>query len=254
MGLIKTPAEQESMRQGGKILAEILKELKQMIVPSLNVWSLEERFLDYCKKNQVEPACKGYTTAELPPFPAGLCISINKEAVHCYPKQQEKLRAGDTIAVDTVIKYQGLHVDSAFTAGVGQISELDRRFLETAQMASNSAIKQAYAGNHIEDIGYIMQNIMELAGFNVLYDFVGHGIGTKMHESPDIPCFGRKGHGIELKEGMTLAIEALVCQGDPEIYYPNRRDWQTEMADGMKFAIFEHTVLIGTEQPEVLTA
>lgn len=253
MGLIKTQEQINKMREGGKILGKILKEIRKIIKPGIKVMDLEKTFIKLCNEYKVEPACKGYIVGNLPPFPAGLCISINKEAVHCYPKQNELLREGDTIAVDTVIKFKGMHVDSAFTVGVGIISELDRRFLETAQMAANSATKQAVAGNKLEDIGYNMQNIMELAGFNVLYDFVGHGIGEHMHESPDIPCYGRKGHGIELKENMTLAIEALVCQGNPEIYYPERRDWQTEMADGKKFAIFEHTILVKPGQPEILT-
>lgn len=249
----KTESQIKTMKEGGKILFDILMELKSMLKIGTEVMSLENKFIELCKKNNVIPGCKGYRAAYFPPFRYGLCLSINDEAVHCYPKDNVYLHSGDTIAIDTVIKYKDLFVDSAFTEGIGDISTIDRKFLETAKYAHNSAIKKAVAGNHIGAIGNQMESIMRLAGFNVLYDFVGHGIGKEMHEEPDIPCFGDTNSGPILREGMTLAIEALVCQGDSEILYPIRGDWETKMADHKKFAIFEHTVAVTKNEPLILT-
>jgi methionyl aminopeptidase len=241
------------MQDGGKILADILADLKSRLKIGTEVMSLENRFIELCKINNVIPGCKGYRAAFFPPFKFGLCLSINDESVHCYPKDDVYLRSGDLIAIDTVIKHKGLFVDSAFTEGIGDISVIDRKFLETAKYAHNSAVSKAIAGNHIGAIGHQMESIMNLSGFNVLYDFVGHGIGENMHEEPDVPCFGEVNNGPILKEGMTIAIEALVCQGDPEISYPIRGDWETKMADGKKFAIFEHTIAITKDAPIILT-
>lgn len=243
----------ESMRTGGKLLHEMLKTIKSMIKPGIDVYDLEEKFIEMCAKENAYPACKGYRVAGLPPFPTGLCIGINSESVHCYPKKGEILKEGDIISVDTVIKYQDYHVDSAFTMGIGEISSEKQRFIDTARLASKQAINQAITGGHIGDIGFAMNSIMNIAGFSVLTDFVGHGIGEKMHQAPDVPCFGRKGQGMKLEEGMTLAIEALCAQGEGDVEYVNPRDWQTRMADGMNFAIFEHTVIVTKNGPEILT-
>jgi len=253
MVTIKTSKQIKIMETGGKILADMMAQLRTMLKIGLDVMQLENKFIELCRKYDVIPGCKGYKASFLPPFRYGLCISINEESVHCYPKEGFYLRSGDTIAIDTVIKYEDLFVDSAFTEGIGDISISDRKFLETSRYAHNSAIKQAITGNKVGAISNQMESIMQLAGFNVLYDFVGHGIGKEMHEEPDIPCFGNRNTGPELKEGMTLAIEALFCQGDPEVIYPIRGDWETRMADGKKFSIFEHTVAITEGEPLILT-
>lgn len=199
----------EIMQAGGKILANMLAKLRSMIKPGLDVYDLEIAFIDMCSKANAYPACKGYRVAGLPAFPTGLCIGVNSESVHCYPKKGEILKEGDIVAVDTVIKYQGYHVDSAITVAVGEVSQENQRFINTAKLAANSAFKEAIVGNHIGDIGYAMSSIMRIAGYNVLVDFVGHGIGEKMHQYPDIPCYGKKGQGLKLEDGMTLAIEEI---------------------------------------------
>jgi len=253
MNLIKTKTQILTMQEGGKILRSILKKLKAMIKPGLKTMDLEIEFLRLCEEAKVVPSCKNYQTHGLPPFPTGLCISINDQAVHCYPQKGQILKEGDSIAVDTVIAFKGMHVDSAFSAVAGESDSETERFLEVTKMASSAGIKQAIAGNYVGDISYAIQTIMQLAGFNVLRDFVGHGIGTSMHELPDIPCYGKKGQGMKLQTGMTLAIETLACQGDPDIDYPGPDAWQTRMADGKKFAIFEHTVLVTDKEPIILT-
>lgn len=248
-----TTAKIEAMRAGGKLLKSMLDKIKSRIEPGIDVYELETLFLKLCRESDSIPACKGYRALDLPPFPAGLCIGINSESVHCYPKPGEILQEGDLISVDTVIKYQGWHVDSAFTTGVGKISELDSKFLEAARMADNNAIKEAIDGNHIGDIGYVMEQTMKSSGFDVLSDFIGHGIGSEMHEDPEIPCSGHRGRGPKIKTGQTLAIEALTCQGAPEVNSVRENDWQTRMQDQKKFAIFEHTVLVTDHGPEILT-
>lgn len=253
MGNAKTIEQVNIMHDGGRILADILKDLRSMLKVGLDVMELEERFIKLCKDNNVTPSCKGYQTSNLPPFPTGLCISINDQAVHCYPEKGIILRNGDTIAIDTVIKHKDLHTDSAFTAIVGEADEKTERFLAITQMASMAGIKEAKVGNHIGDISYAIETIMQLAGFDVLRDFVGHGIGSKMHEPPDIPCYGKKGQGTLIEKGMTLAIETLACEGHPEIDYPGPNAWQTRMEDGKRFAIFEHTIAVIDNGPLILT-
>lgn len=253
MNYIKSKEEIEAMKEGGKILAFMMKDLKNMVRPGIDTMDLEDRFIKLCNEYKAIPACKNYRSYNLPPFPTGLCLSINDESVHCFPEKGRILKKGDIVAIDTVIKYKGMHADSALTVPVGEVSKDVNRFLASAQMAEAAAIKAARAGNHIGDIGYAMQTVMNLSGFEVLRDFVGHGIGSSMHEQPDIPCFGKKGQGMELKPGMTLAIEALTCMGDYEIDYPSSNPWKTKMADGKNFCIFEHTILVTESDPIILT-
>lgn len=241
-----------AMKEGGKILSSILNSLKSKIKVGLDIYDLEIEFLNLCEKYNAIPACKGYVAGHLPPFPTGLCIGINDEAVHGYPIKGRILKNGDLISVDTCIKYKGYHTDSAFTIGVGEISKENERFLNTAQLASTMAIKEAISGNRIGDISHVMESIMKMAGYDVLYDYVGHGIGENMHQAPDIPCFGDKGKGEKLKKGMTIAIEALCAQGIGDVESINKNDWPTRLVDGKNFAIFEHTVLIDNE-PIILT-
>jgi methionyl aminopeptidase len=253
MNLIKSESQIDAMQQGGVILRKMLQKLKTMIKPGLKTMDLEIEFINMCEQYKVVPSCKNYRTHGLPPFPTGLCISINNQAVHCYPEQGQIIKSGDSIAIDTVIAFKGMHVDSAFTMVAGTADSEIARFIEVTKMASSAGIKQAIAGNHVGDISYAIQTVMQLAGFDVLRDFVGHGIGTDMHELPDIPCYGKKGQGMKLEPGMTLAIETLACQGEPDIDYPGPDAWQTKMADGKNFAIFEHTVLVTKKDPIIIT-
>lgn len=241
------------MKEGGKILADMLEDLKSRIKPGLDIWELETTFRLICKEKNAIPACMGYRAASYPHFPTGLCIGINHQCVHCYPEPGIILKEGDIVTVDAVIKYKGFHVDSAFTKGVGKISDEKQRLVNTSKLALETAINQARPGNTIGHLGNAMQTIAEMSGFNVLRDFTGHSIGRNMHESPYIPCFGEKGAGQKLVPGMTLAIEALICSGAPEVVHPVPNDWQTQMADGKDFAIFEHTILITKNKPEILT-
>lgn len=248
---IKTPEEIEIMKKAGKLLSEILNELKHMIKPGLNVWDLEERFIAFCNEKNVLPACKNYAPAGYPPFPTGLCVSINDQSVHCFPKKSVILKEGDIINVDTVITMSGLNVDSAFCASVGKPSDKADRLMKTAKEALFKTINEVRAGVKVGKLSYTLQKTVESAGFNVLKDYAGHGIGYHMHEDPEIPCYGNKNEGPKLKEGMTICIEALTCSDGDKV--ENVNSWETKMADGGLFCIFEHTILVTKQGYEILT-
>jgi len=248
---IKNQTEIEIMRKAGKILANMLIELEKDIKPGIDVWKLEEKFIEMCKKENVLPSCKGYDPGGFPPFPAGLCLSINSQSVHCYPKKGVILKEGDIVNIDTVIDMEGLKVDSAICVPVGNISQEAMDLIETTQRNLNNAISKVKDGIRVGVLSAEMQKTVEGAGFNVLKDYAGHGIGYSMHEDPEITCYGDKEDGPILEAGMTICIEALVCSGDDKV--DNLNAWETNMHDGGLFCIFEHTILVTKDGYEVLT-
>ena len=250
-GYIKGKREIEIMRGLGHILAGMFDELKGMIKPGIDVWELEELFIDLCKKSNVKPSCKGYTEGELPPFPTGLCVSINNEAVHCFPRKGVILRDGDILNIDTVISFDNLHIDSAFCCEVGNLDQRGKLLIKASEEALYCAISKVKGGVKVGEISHTLQKAVEKSGFNVLKDYAGHGIGYHMHEYPEIPCYGNKHEGPRLPEGATICIESLVCEGSDDV--ENISDWETRMKDGKRFCIFEHTVLVTKEGYEILT-
>ncbi len=252
MSLIKTNEQIQTMREGGKVLAEILTQLHSIIKPDLDVWELETVFLNLCSKNDAVPACKNYTAeGHLPPFPTGLCVSINNQSVHCFPKKGVILNEGDVITVDTVIKYKDMHVDASFAKGVGKISERDEKLIDASRMGLKNTEARVAPNVKIGTLAHTMQRYVESRGFDVLRDYAGHGIGTRMHEQPEIPCYGNQNEGLTLRSGMTICVEALVCEGDPDVH--NVSPWETKMTDGKKFLQFEHTILVTDGGYEILT-
>ncbi|OGC69297.1 type I methionyl aminopeptidase [candidate division WWE3 bacterium RIFOXYC1_FULL_39_7] len=252
MNTIKTREEIEIMRRGGKILGGMLTELRDMCKIGLDIWELEEKFIQQCKKSDAIPACKGYTSMGfMPPFPTGLCISVNEQSVHCFPIKGRKLKDGDLITADTVITYKGLNVDAAFTVGVGKVSSSDTRLMKAAKRALLESIDQVKNGVRVGKISNKMHKVVTEYGFDVLRDYAGHGIGKEMHDFPEIPCYGNASDGPFLKSGMTICIEALVCEGKPKINY--KSEWETEMADKKNFVQYEHTVLVTDNGYEIIT-
>ncbi len=240
------------MREGGKILAEALNYINERIRPGTSTWELEIFFDQFCSDNKVIPACKGYTAENrMPPYPTGLCVYVNNETVHCYPKKGHILKDGDIITVDTVIKYKGIYVDASFAKGVGNVSEDTQKLLNIAHAALITTEKQLGPDVRIGQLSHTMQRFVETNGYNVLRDYAGHGIGTSMHEEPEIPCFGDPNEGIKLKNGMTICIEALVSEGKPTVAYLS--DWEAVMKDGKRYLQFEHTVLVTDDGYEILT-
>lgn len=249
--VIKTEQEIINMREGGKIMARIMTELKKTTVPGIEIWSLEQLFLNLCAKYRVLPTCKGYTSYGLPPFPTGLCISINNESVHSIPKKDVILLATDIITVDTVITYKELNLDSAFCLAMPQASDKRKAIVKTAENAMLDAIAKVAEDIRIGEISEKLFSVAKKAGFNVLVDYAGHGIGYEMHEWPEVPCYGSKHEGPKLKAGMTICIEALICSKDSAV--DNITAWETKMHDGGDFAQYEHTVLVTKKGFEILT-
>jgi methionyl aminopeptidase len=252
MSLIKSPEQIQAMREGGKLLATVLLEIHSMIKPGVDVWDLETHFIEFCKNNNAIPACKNFTAdGYLPPFPAGLCVSINNQSVHCFPIKGVTLKDGDIVTIDTVIKYKGMHVDASFAKGVGKISEKDEKLINASRVAQKNAEALVAPNVKVGVLAHTMQRYVQSQGFDVLRDYAGHGIGKAMHEAPEIPCYGDPSEGMALRPGMTICIEALVCEGKPDVN--NVSEWETEMADGKKFLQFEHTILVTNDGYEVLT-
>ncbi|HEY4507241.1 MAG TPA: type I methionyl aminopeptidase [Candidatus Paceibacterota bacterium] len=260
---IKTKEEIEIMSRGGKVLSEMLDRLSKSVRPGITTKEIDklsgELVLFYAEKERdakIKPAFLGYGG-----YPANICLSINDEVVHGLPSDR-KLNEGEIIGLDMGIKYHDFFLDSAITVPVlGDLSYKNwsgknhvlHKLLEVTKEALNAGIKQARVGNRIGDIGHAVQAVIERNKFGVIRELVGHGIGRELHEEPQVPNFGRTGDGVELKEGMVIAIEPMVAVGD----------WQVKIAkdgftyktkDGSMSAHFEHTVAITKDGPIVLTS
>lgn len=246
MIVIKTRRELETMRISGRMVAEILAVLKEAIKPGVTTMQLEELALAETAKRGAKPAFKGYAG-----YPYALCCSPNDRVIHGMPNQTP-LVEGDILSIDFGVIYQGYYGDSAMTVPVGRCSEQATELLQVTEQSLYDGINQARAGQRLFDISAAVQTTVERAGFSVVRDFVGHGIGTKLHEEPQVPNFGTAGRGILLKPGMVLAIEPMVNRGGYEVNVL-KDGWTTVTADGSLSAHFEHTVAITDHGPEILT-
>lgn len=244
---LKTEADLMKMRDAGMILADIHENLKELVAPGVTTAEIDQAATALCKKYQVIPAFKNYQG-----YPATICVGVDDVAIHGIPSEKEYLSAGQIISIDMGVILDGFYSDQAYTYGVGEIDEEAQRLLSTTALALNAAIMQTKPGNHIGDISFAMQQVTELAGFNVIRDMVGHGIGRELHEDPQIPCYGKAGSGELIKEGMVFAIEAMVNEGSSELAW-GEDNWTTYTADGMRSAIFEHTVAVNATGAEILT-
>lgn len=235
----------QKMREGGKIIVEILQQLLDAVKPGVTTNSIDGFAETLCRQHDVIPAFKGYMG-----YPATVCVGPNDIVVHGIPNEKE-LQEGDIISVDFGIKYEGVCLDMARTVAVGKISSDARKFIKTTRKALERAIKQAKPGNTIGDIGHEIQSTVEKKGYSVVREMVGHGIGEKLHESPMIPGYGDPGTGDKLYEGQTIAIEAIINQGKKDIKI-EKDGWTARTKDGKLSALFENTVLV-SKTPEVLT-
>lgn len=244
---VKTPQELETMTKAGKILAEIMAKIVADVKPGITTLELDAKAEALCQEYQVIPAFKGYNG-----FPGTLCTGVNDVAVHGIPNQYEVLSEGQIISLDMGIKYKGYFSDHAVTLPVGKIDPQGIKLLETTRLCLRRAVEIAKDGSTTGDIGYIIEQIANLAGFSPIEVMVGHGIGQNLHEDPEVPCFGRKGEGTRLKEGMVIAIEAMINEGEPDLYIEDD-GWTTRTRDGKRSAIFEHSVQIGRNAGIILT-
>jgi len=247
MIIIKSKQEIELMRSAGKVASYILSELKELIKPGISTMEIDRFVEKTVKAHKMTAAEKGYCG-----YPASVCVSVNEEVVHGIPSKKRILKEGDIVSVDLVVEYKGYMADAARTYAVGNISEDAKRLIETAERAFFEGIQFAKEGYRLSDISNTIQTVVEGEGFGVIRDFVGHGIGSDMHEDPQIPNYGKPGKGPRLQSGMTLAIEPMITQGSYEVDVL-QDDWTAVTVDGKLSAHYENTVVITDGEPEVLT-
>ncbi|MCL5666671.1 MAG: type I methionyl aminopeptidase [Patescibacteria group bacterium] len=250
-GFIKTSQEIELIAEGGKILRDILQRTAELAKPGITTWRLNEFAEAEIEKAGGRPSFKNYGSAKNP-FPAGLCTSINSMVVHGIPSKFDILKEGDIISLDIGMEYKGLFTDTALTVPVGRASSEALRLVETTKTSLATAIKAVREGATIGDIGYAIQSTAENAGFSVVRDLVGHGVGYAVHEDPSVPCYGKKRQGLKLQAGMVLAIEPMLCEG--EYFLEMEPDgWGIQTKDGGLSAHFEHTIAVTKDGARILT-
>lgn len=246
MIIIKNNKEIDLMRSAGKIVAETLLLIEEKVRPGITTAELDRIAEEFITKHGAKPSFKG-----LYGFPASLCISVNEQVVHGIPGGYV-LKDGDIVSVDCGAKINGFHGDAARTFGVGNITKEAERLINVTEESFFKGIEYAKVGNRLTDISHEIQNCVEAAGFSVVRDFVGHGIGRVVHEDPDIPNYGRPGRGPKLVEGMALAIEPMVNVGNYKVKTLSN-DWTVVTSDGSLSAHYENTIVILPDGPEILT-
>ena len=247
MVICKSPAELEKMHQAGLIVWGALKELRGMVRPGISTQELDDFAETYSREHHARPAFKGYRG-----YPSSVCTSINQEIVHGIPSSHRKLREGDILSMDFGVELEGYFGDAALTVPVGKISLEREKLLRVTRESLEKGIEKVRAGNRLGDISAAVQQWVEKSGFSVVREFVGHGIGTRMHEDPQLPNYGPAGQGPRLLEGMVLAIEPMVNTGSPAVRVLED-EWTAVTADGSDSAHFEHTVAVTSNGPWILT-
>jgi len=244
---IKSDREIELMREAGRILAIVHEELEKFIRPGITTMDIDKKGEEIIRSFDCIPSFKGYND-----YPASICVSVNDEVVHGIPNTGRVLLDGDIVSLDAGVIYKGYHSDAARTLAVGEISTEAKKLIEVTKQSFYEGIKFAKAGNHLHDISAAIQEYVESFGFSVVRDLVGHGIGTKLHESPQIPNFKQKRRGVKLEPGMTLAIEPMVNVGHYDVCWLDD-DWTVVTEDGSLSAHYENTILITSGEPEILS-
>ena len=243
---IKSPREIELMREAGRILAKTHEELAKNLRPGMSTWDIDHMGEEIIRSYGCIPSFKNYNG-----YPASICVSVNDEVVHGIPHKEHFLDEGDIVSLDAGVIYKGYHSDAARTYGIGEIDDDAKKLIEVTRQSFFEGIKFAKAGNHLNDISAAIQKYAESFGFGVVRDLVGHGIGSHLHEDPEIPNFARKRKGILLQPGMTLAIEPMITEGSYEVVWLDD-DWTVMTEDGGWAAHYENTILITENQPEIM--
>jgi methionyl aminopeptidase len=246
---LKSAREIDVMARAGRIVAGTLALMREIVRPGLTTEDLDRAAEEFIRSHEgATPSFKG-----LYGFPKTLCTSIDEEIVHGIPSSRRVLSEGSIVSVDVGVQLEGLHADSATTIAVGRVALPAARLMEVTRQSLAAAITQARVGNHVGDIGHAVQEVAEGAGFGVVRELVGHGIGTRFHEEPQVPNYGSPRRGPRLLEGMTLAIEPMITIGNPATRTLSDK-WTVVTADGSLSAHFEHTVAITADGPRILTA
>ncbi|HSM87468.1 MAG TPA: type I methionyl aminopeptidase [Candidatus Limnocylindrales bacterium] len=244
----KSHAEVEKMRRSGHIVRQVLDAVKATVAPGVSTMDLERVAEEKIKELGAKPAFKGYYD-----YPCVLCTSVNNEIIHGIPSEKRILKEGDIVSVDCGVVLDGYYGDSAITVPVGKTLAPElKKLLEVTETSLRKAIEEVRLGKTVGDVGAAVQEYVEANGFSVVRDFVGHGIGTRLHEDPQVPNFGTRGHGTRLREGMVLAIEPMVNIGKPGAVVLEDK-WTAVTEDGSYSAHFEHCVAVTRNGPVVLT-
>jgi len=243
----KSAAEIEKMRRSGHIVREVLDHVRTLVAPGATTMDLERAAEKKIRDLGAKPAFKGYYD-----YPCVLCTSVNEEIVHGIPSEKRVLKAGDIVSIDCGVVMDGYYGDAAITVPVNGLSPELRKLLEVTEASLYKGIEQVRIGNAVGDVGAAVQEHVEASGFSVVREFVGHGIGTKLHEEPQVPNFGVRGHGVRLREGMVLAIEPMVNSGKSGTRVLDDK-WTAVTADGSCSAHFEHCVAVTKDGPMILT-
>ena len=247
MIILKSPREIESMRKAGQVVGKILQELKSRVEPGISTGQINQWAEELIKQFKAKPAFKGYKG-----FPYSICTSLNEEVVHGIPSEKRILKEGDLLSLDFGVIVEGYYGDSALSLVVGKETPLQKKLIQVTEKSLWKGIEQMKVKNHLHDVSQAVQRTVEAEGFSVVRDFVGHGIGQKLHEEPPLPNYGESGTGPLLKAGMVLAIEPMVNEGKPEVRILDD-GWTAVTQDGKLSCHFEHTVAILSDGPEILT-
>ncbi len=253
MIFLKSLEEIEIMRTANRIVAEILSELRQRVQPGISTGEIDCVAEELIGKKKAKTAFKGYTIRNgSVPFPAHICISLNNEVVHGIPSHQRIIRDGDVVSLDFGVVYNRFYGDAAVSFAVGETDHSILQLLDTTAAALEAGICHACIGNRLGDVSAAVQEYVERDGFSIVREFVGHGVGRKLHEDPPVPNYGVRNRGVRLREGMVIAIEPMVNMGAPEVAMLED-GWTAVTKDGSLSAHFEHSVAIMADGPVVLS-
>ena len=244
---IKSAREIELMREAGRILAKVHEELGKAIQPGMSTLDIDRLGEKLIRGFGCVPSFKNYNG-----YPASICVSVNNEVVHGIPNKHHIIQEGDIVSLDAGVIYKGYHSDAARTHAVGQISPEAQKLIDVTRQSFFEGIKFAKAGNHLNDLSSAIQAYAESFGYGVVRDLVGHGIGSHLHEDPEVPKFSRNRKGIKLVPGMTLAVEPMINIGTPNVEWLDD-DWTVVTKDGSLSAHYENTILITDGEPEILS-
>ena len=244
---LKSSRELDCMRRAGRITAEARKLAGELVRPGVTTLEIDAAVRRHIESQGARPSFLGYGG-----FPGSACISVNDVVIHGIPSKKIVLQEGDIVSVDVGAYIDGFHGDCAATFPCGQVSDEAKRLMEVTERSFWEGIQFARAGQRVSDISHAVQQYVEAHGYSVVRDFVGHGVGTKLHEAPEVPNYGPAGHGARLQPGMTIAVEPMVCQGDWRVRVLQDK-WTTVTQDGSLAAHYENTILITEGEPEILT-
>ena len=244
---IKNPDEIERIRESNQIVSETLKFIKSFIKPGISTGEIDKEIENFILKKNAKPAFKG-----LYGFPASACISVQEEVVHGIPSFKRKLKEGEIVGIDIGVELGGFFGDAAYTFKVGSVDHATEKLLRVTEESLYLGIEQMVADNSVGDIGNAIQKHVEENNFSVVRDLVGHGVGRKPHEDPQVPNYGKTGTGVKLRTGMVLAIEPMVNTGSHEVYFADD-EWTVKTSDGLPSAHFEHSVAITNNGPDILS-